>query len=232
MQVTVEQLQRILLLSGLDLDTLARLQSHAEVKSYSRGEVVLHEGDPLPAQLFTVLSGKLEIKKTTATGKDTIVRTICAGELISPPALISNFAASATIVAEQDCQILTIERAALLQMIQDTPEFALQIIAVLTQTIQSLHRVVHELASERAIVRLARFLQRSAITEGTELTEQGVWLRSRLPHSQIACSIGITYEECSRLFKQIQAIVHYSRGGKILVLDWAKLDAIGNGDTL
>jgi CRP/FNR family transcriptional regulator, cyclic AMP receptor protein len=232
MHVTVEQLQRILLLSGLDLDQLAPLQAHAVVKQYVRGETILYEGDRLPAQLFAVLSGRIEIKKTASTGKETILRTVRAGELIAPPALVGNFAASANIVAEQDCQILTIERTALLEMIQENPEFTLQIIAVLTEILQNLHQVVHGMASERAIVRLAKFIQKAALAEGVDVTEQGLRLRSHSSYYQIAGSIGITYEECVRLFKQIQTIVTYHRGGKILVLDQAKLDAIANGHTL
>jgi CRP-like cAMP-binding protein len=107
----------------------------------------------------------------------------------------------------------------------------LQIIAVLTERLQNLHQIVHGLASERAIVRLAQFIQAAAIAEGTNATEQGICLRSRLPYYQIARSIGITYEECVRLFKQIQTVVTYQRGGKIVVLDRAKLDAIANGNT-
>jgi hypothetical protein len=57
-------------------------------------------------------------------------------------------------------------------------------------------------------------------------------LRSPLPYYQIARSIGITYEECVRLFKPIQAIVHYSRGGKILILDQGKLEAIAQGESV
>jgi hypothetical protein len=87
------------------------------------------------------------------------------------------------------------------------------------------------MASERAIVRLAQFIQAAAIAEGTDVTEQGLQLRSRLPYYQIARSIGITYEECVRLFKQIQTIVTYHRGGKILMLDQARLEAIANGHT-
>ncbi|PSB27633.1 hypothetical protein C7B82_16270 [Stenomitos frigidus ULC18] len=56
-------------------------------------------------------------------------------------------------------------------------------------------------------------------------------LRSRLSYYQIARSIGITYEECVRLFKQIQTVVTYRRGGKLLVLDQAKLEAIANRQT-
>jgi CRP/FNR family transcriptional regulator, cyclic AMP receptor protein len=229
MRVTVEQLQQLPLFSGLDLDHLIQLQAHAVVKQYSCGEIILHEGDRLPAKLFAVLSGRIEIKKTAATGKETILRMLPAGELFAAPALFGDGVAPATVVAEQDCQILTIERTTLLEMIQNTPELALQIIAVLTERLQHLHQVVHGLASERAIVRLAQFIQSAAISEGTEETEQGLQLRSQLPYYQMARSIGITYEECVRLFKQMEAIVTYHRGGKILVLDPAKLAALANG---
>jgi CRP/FNR family transcriptional regulator, cyclic AMP receptor protein len=232
MQATVEQLQQISLFSGLNLAQLALLQTHAVVKQYSHGEIVLHEGDRLPAKLFAVLSGRIEIKKTAPTGKETILRMLPAGELFAAPALFGNNVAPATVVAEQDCQILTIERATLLEMIQNTPELALQIIAVLTERLQHLHQVVHGLASERAIVRLAQFIERAAIAEGTDVTEQGLQMRSRLPYYQIARSIGITYEECVRLFKQIQTVVTYHRGGKIVVLNQAKLAAIANGYTV
>ena len=230
MQVTVEQLQQLPLFSGLDLEQLIQLQAHAVVKQYLRGEIILHEGDRLPAKLFAVLSGRIEVKKTASTGKETILRTLRAGELFAAPALLGKDLAPATVIVEQDCQILTIERTVLLAMIQNAPELAWQIIAVLTERLQHLHQVVHGLASERAIVRLAQFIQAAAIAEGTDATQQGLQLRSRLPYYQIARSIGITYEECVRLFKQIQTVVTYQRGGKILVLDRGKLDAIAEGD--
>ncbi|WP_392535323.1 hypothetical protein [Nostoc sp. C117] len=58
-----------------------------------------------------------------------------------------------------------------------------------------------------------------AIAERTDVAEHRLQLRSRLPYYQIARSSGITYKECVRLFKQIQAVVTYHRSGKILVLD-------------
>lgn len=232
MQVTIEQLQQIPLLAELDRARLAQLQVHAVVKSYLPGEIILHEGDRLPAQLFAVLSGRIEVKKTASTGKETILRTLPAGELFAAPALLGNGLAPATVVAEQGSQILTIERTALLEVIHNAPDLALQIIAVLIERLQHLHQVVHGLASERAIVRLAQFIQQAAITEGTSVTQQGVLLRSRLPYYQIARSIGITYEECVRLFKQIQTVVHYSRGGQVLILDQAKLNAIAQGNAI
>lgn len=230
MPATVEQLQQIVILAEVAADRLARLQPDTVVRRYGRGEVVLHEGDRLPAQLFAVLSGRVAIKKTASTGKETLIRSLPAGELFAAPALFGNGTAPATVVAEQDCEILTIGRTALLGMIQQNPELALQIIAVLTERLQHLHQTVHGLASERAIVRLAQCIQTAAIAEGTETTADGLVLRSPLTYAQIAGSIGITYEECARLFKQIQGIVQYSRGGKIVVVDWEKLGAIAAGE--
>jgi CRP/FNR family cyclic AMP-dependent transcriptional regulator len=40
MQVSIEQLRQISLFSGLDLDQLVQLRTHAVVKQYLRGEII------------------------------------------------------------------------------------------------------------------------------------------------------------------------------------------------
>ncbi|WP_227789257.1 MULTISPECIES: hypothetical protein [unclassified Nodularia (in: cyanobacteria)] len=39
-----------------------------------------------------------------------------------------------------------------------------------------------------------------------------------------------TYEECLRLIKSLNSVVAYSRGGKIIILDSEKLEAIASGN--
>lgn len=226
MLATTEQLRQISIFSSIESDQLVQLQPDAAVKQYLRGEIVLHEGDRLPAKLFAVLSGAIQVKKTALTGKETILRTLPASEIFAAPSLFGDGISPATVVAQQECQILTIERAALLKLIQQTPEVAFKIIVVLTDRLQHLHNTVHGLASERAIVRLAQFIQTAAVDQGTDATDIGLCLRASLPYYQIARSIGITYEECVRLFKQIKPIVSYRRGGKIILLAPEKLYAI------
>ena len=48
----------------------------------------------------------------------------------------------------------------------------------------------------------------------------------KLTHHQIARSIGISYEECVRLFQKLKGIVIYKRGGKIIIQDWGKLESV------
>ncbi|MBW4622659.1 MAG: Crp/Fnr family transcriptional regulator [Cyanosarcina radialis HA8281-LM2] len=230
MPIAIEQLQQISILAGLEAEELVQLQPHAAVRSYQQGEIILHEGDRLPAKLFAVLSGTIEIKKIGSTGKETLLRKLSAGEPFAAPALFGDGISPATVVADRDCQILTIERTALLELIRQTPDVALRIFAVLTERLQHLHGIVHGLVSERAIVRLAQFVLSVARERGTQIVDDRVYLKASLSYYQIARSIGITYEECVRLFKQIQTVVSYQRGGKIALLDRERLNAIAEGE--
>ncbi|HAA32564.1 MAG TPA: cyclic nucleotide-binding protein, partial [Cyanobacteria bacterium UBA8553] len=211
------------------LPELEQLQFHTTVKNYQQGEMVMQEGDRLSTKLYTLLSGSLRITKTAATGKETILRTLLAGEMFAAPALFGNGIAPATVTAESNSQILTVERDALLEAIRQTPEIALRMLDVFNQRLQLLHDTVHGLVSERAIVRLAQFIVYFASRYGTKPTPAGKRLNVQLSYYQIARSIGITYEECVRLFKSIKLVVEYSRGGKITVLDEEALDAIASG---
>jgi CRP/FNR family transcriptional regulator, cyclic AMP receptor protein len=230
--ITPEQLQQISIFSDLGSDHLVCLQPHAAAKSYLRGEIVLHEGDRLPPKLFAVLTGIIQVKKTSSTGKETILRSLSVGEIFAIPSLFGDGISPATVVAEEACQILTVNRDALLEMLQKEPELGLRMIGILTERLQHLHTVVHGMASERAIVRLAQLIQMTAMEQGTDRTDKGLSLKVRLSYYHIARSIGITYEECVRLFKQIQSVVSYRRGGQILLLDEAGLEAIANGHIL
>lgn len=75
---------------------------------------------------------------------------------------------------------------------------------------------------------MARLLEYFASHYGTEQTPEGQELKVKLPYYRIARSIGITYEECVRLFKSLQGVVSYRRS-KITLLDLDALEKIANG---
>lgn len=200
------------------------------MQSYSKGEIVIHEGDRLPAKLYALLDGTLQVVKTATTGKETILRTLPAGEIFAAPALLGDGISPGMVTAECDSIILTIEREALLEAIRQTPEIAFQMLMVFNSRLQQLHDTVHGLVSERAIVRLARLIQYFTAQDGISISSSGGRLNSQISYYQIARSIGIIYEECVRIFKSIKSVVTYSRGGKITVLDPERLEAIANGE--
>lgn len=223
---SIAQLKQISIFQNLATTQLTNLIPYSYVREYEPNEIVMQEGDRLAQQLHALISGTLEIKKTAVNGKETVMRLIPAGELFAAPAIFGNGIAPATVICQVKSQVLTIDREALLKAISHTPEISLRILAVFNQRLQQLHNTVHGLISERAIVRLVRLIEYYRDRDGTHSLAEGDCLNIKLPYYQIARSIGITYEECVRLFKKLKGIVIYKRGGTIIVQDWEKLETV------
>ncbi len=222
------QLQQIPLFANLELSLLEQLAAKSKLTQYAMDEVVFHEEDELPACLHVLVSGSLRIAKIAESGKETILRILPAGEVFAAPALFGNGRAPGTATAIEPVTVLTLRREALLEGFSQNPELALHLLVVFNQRLQQLHNRVHGLVSERAIVRLVRYLEHFAADRGTEIVAEGERLRGKLTYYQIARSIGITYEECVRLFKQLQPAVTYQRGGIITILARQRLTAMVN----
>jgi len=230
MLATLDQLSQIQLFATLNNEEHQNLQPYTQIYFYQKGEIILHEGDDLAPQLYSLLIGSLQVTKIATTGKETVLRILTTGEIFAAPALVGNPIAPATVTAQSDCEILTVERSALLATIQEHPEIALLMLAVFNTRLQELHDTVHGLISERAIVRLARFIQHFADQYGVEVNPGGQKLKMKLPYYRLARSIGISYEECARLVKSLKLVLSYQRGGEIIILERDKLDAIAQGD--
>lgn len=229
MIVSIEQLAEVSVLKDLPIADLQTLQHHTVLHRYQKGEIVMLEGDSLFPKLYALLQGELRLTRIGTSGKETLFRTLVSPEIFAAPALVGNAIAPATVTAAMPSQVLTIEREALLQQIQKTPEIALRLLEIYNQRLQQMHQTIHDLISEQAIVRLAHLLQHHAQQFGTIHTPQGQQLNAKLSHHQIARSIGITYEECVRLFSQLKRVMAYHRGGKVEILDWETFESIANG---
>jgi CRP-like cAMP-binding protein len=229
MLVNSQTLETISFFKDLEPALLEQFAAHSCLKAYDTNEVVFHEGDPLSPCLYWLTSGSLRMTKLSESGKETILRLLWADAVFAAPALFGDGLAPATATAVEPIQVLTIEREALLTGFREDPELALHLLSIFNQRLQHLHNRVHGLVSERAIVRLIHYLEYFAASAGTKAVPQGQQLKAQLTYYQIARSIGITYEECVRLFKQLKAAVSYQRGGKITILDADELAAIANG---
>lgn len=222
---SIAQLQQVSIFQDLATTQLESLIPHSDIKEYQQNEIVIQEGDRLPEQLYALISGRLEIKKTADSGKETLIRLIPAGELFAAPAIFGNGVAPAMVISQVESQVLNIDRQALLQAISQSPEISLRILEVFNQRLQQLHHTVHGLISERAMVRLIKLIEYYRDRDGTYSVPEGDRLNIKLPYYQIARSIGITYEECVRLFAKLKGIAIYQRGGIIIIKDWGKLQA-------
>ena len=225
MLATVEQLQQLGILQFLSEENLQQLQPHAEIRQFQKNEMVMIEGDSLPACLFALLEGKLQIQKTADTGKETVMRVIRAGQIFAAPAMFGNQIAPATAIAQEAATVVKIDKTAILDAIGTNPEIALRILETFNQRLQHLHETVHGLISERAIARLARLILYHGKEYGTTSKTEGDLINVQLSYYQMARMIGITYEECIRLIKKMSQAITYHRGGTLIIHNWQSLES-------
>ncbi|MGD1850338.1 MAG: Crp/Fnr family transcriptional regulator [Cyanophyceae cyanobacterium] len=229
MEITTKKLAQIFLFSSLSQEDLESVRDYIRTRKYLRKEIIFHEGDRLLAQLHIVLDGQLIVQKSSSTGKETVLRQLLAGEIFAAPALFGDGIAPATVTALEDSTIITIEREVLLDQIQSQPEIALKILSCFNQRLQEMHFTIHGLISERAVVRIIRLIQYKVNRYGFEPENPGKCLKVKLPYQQISRMVGITYEECVRIFKkELSSAIDYERGGKITIKDYEKFNTLAS----
>ena len=231
MRATVRQLESVIVFSDLETAVLSELSSVSAVKSYKKNEIVIHEGDSFLVAFHAILEGDLLVQKISTSGKETNLRKLMTGEMFAAPALFGNGIAPGTVIALKDSKIVTIDKKDLLKAIQIEPEIALKILRYFNQRLQEMHQTIHDLVSEKAVVRLTRLIHYTAYRYGTRETSEGTRMNTKLPHQQMARMVGITYEECVRIVgKNLDGIVNYDRGGIITIVDASALESIAFGD--
>lgn len=212
---------------GLDETELRPLTSNARIRPCDASEVLFREGDPLEPALRLLLHGGLEIRKSAASGKETVVRLIRPGEIFAVAALFDRKVAPGTVVASEKSQVLEIRQEDIQAHVAENPGIAMKLLVTFAQRLRETQDALHAVVSERARTRLACLILRILDREGGIRVPAGLQLKTKLPHGTLSRMVGITYEECVRLIRdwcQSPAILRYERGGTITVLDRARLE--------
>lgn len=224
----VELLAQQGLFNGLPVPTLKALVVAGRTSRHAQGAYVFHEGERRPPGLNVLLTGCLQISKLASSGKETIMRLIRPGEMFGSLVLFGEPVMPATALVLEEAQVFSIERDRFLALTKDRPELALVIMQSLCERLLDTQNRLHAMASERAPNRLAQVLVQEARREGIG---GGVELQERLSYKQLAQMCGITYEETVRIMRGwVEAgYLTYQRGGRITLLDFARLSQLAAG---
>lgn len=104
--------------------------NETDPKHFKAGERIFKEGEA-GDYMYGVIEGEVEIRKD---GK--VVDTIVAGGIFGEMALIDHTGRSAEAVAKTDCKTAQISEKRFYFLVQQTPNFALHLMRVLTDRIR------------------------------------------------------------------------------------------------
>jgi CRP/FNR family cyclic AMP-dependent transcriptional regulator len=212
--VSTAVLKAVPLFSGFPEDQLRVLATVVGRKSVPRTTTIMGAGDPTDS-LYIVLSGRLKVMMGDADGKEVILSIIGPGEFFGEMGLIDDSPRSASVVAIEPCELLSIAKRDFKKCLEQNFEMAMAVMRGLVKRLRDADRKIGSLALLDVYGRVARLL----IDMAENVDGQKV-VTKRLPKQDIAKMIGASREMVSRVMKDLQMGGYIEvRGQSIIVRD-------------
>jgi len=213
-QVSTAVLKAIPLFASCPDEQLRSLTPVVARKSVARGAVVLAAGD-LTDSLYIVLSGRLKVMMSDTEGKEVILSILGPGEFFGEMGLIDDSPRSASVLAIEACELLSISKRDFKKSLAENFEMTMAVMRGLVRRLRDADRKIGSLALLDVYGRVARLL-----LDMSETVNGQKMVTKRLPKQDIAKMIGASREMVSRVMKDLQMGGYIEmRGSSILLRD-------------
>jgi CRP/FNR family cyclic AMP-dependent transcriptional regulator len=142
---------------------LATVNGGRTISKYRKDQIIFSQGNPADA-VFYIQKGKVKITVVSEQGKEAVVAILGPDEFCGEGCLTGQPRRMATAVAMTECEIMRLEKAAMVRVIHEEPAFSEMFVAhLLARTIRVEEDLVDQLfnSSEkrlaRALLLLANF---------------------------------------------------------------------------
>ncbi len=109
------------------------LSRSSDFRDISAGTVIFSQGDP-GDMMYVIKQGEVEISHNGQ-----VFEVAGAGNIIGEMALIDHSPRSATATAKTDCQIVPVDNKRFVYMVQETPNFALKVMKVMSERLRTMN---------------------------------------------------------------------------------------------
>ncbi|HCR16840.1 MAG TPA: Crp/Fnr family transcriptional regulator [Candidatus Latescibacteria bacterium] len=216
-----ELLKRVSLFEGLNDEELSTLSQVALPRLFPKDRVVImaeDEGDTL----FVISTGQVKVSIVSEDGREVILSMLGKGNFFGEMSLLDGHPRSANVTTMQETELLMLRRADFLRLIQNKPQIAVKLLAVLASRLRKTDRKIKGLALSDVTGRITQTLLQLAEEQGST-TPEGVLIHNRPTHQDLANMSGTTRETVSRVLKRLESQGYIVHKGKDLLIVGADL---------
>jgi CRP-like cAMP-binding protein len=212
-----ELLRTVPIFSELDdksIDELSRLTTR---RCIEKDAVVFFENDPGDS-FFMILSGRIKVTILGDDGREVILSILGSGDFFGELALLDDEPRSATAMAIEPTELLSLTRADFDGVLKDNWTIMPALIQVLASRLRHANHQISTLALLDVYGRVANVILEMAREEGRRLKDGRVVFR-RATHQEIANRIGTSRETVTRMLKDLerQELIHVK--GREMILE-------------
>ena len=185
------------LLASLPPGSLTILAGTARRRSYRRGEVIFHQGDPGDALHF-LTHGRVKVVLDAETGEEAVIAILGPGDCFGELALIDGEPRSATVMTLEPVQTVSLFRSDFMTFIRDNVQVAERLMVALAGTIRRADESMADLVFLDLQGRLAKKLLELADAHGHDING-AVEIELPLTQEDLAAMIGATRASVNKL---------------------------------
>ena len=211
------------LFAGLPARDLEHIAAVTVIKSLEKGEYLFREGQAAGG-FYIVQRGSVNVHRVNAVGREQIIHVFRAGESFAEAALATDAGYPADARALEPTQVLLVQKAGILALLQRQPELALRMLGSMSSHLRVLVGQLEDLALKDVETRLANWLtKRCPDPEG----ERPVRIELTMTKHVLAAELGTVSETFSRTLAKFREQRLISVTGKVVtVLSPVRLNAL------
>jgi CRP/FNR family cyclic AMP-dependent transcriptional regulator len=210
--VSTTVLKSVPMFGSFPEDQLRALAAMVMRRSAPRGSAIMRAGDPVDS-LYIVISGRLKVMMGEADGKEVILSILGPGEFFGEMGLIDDNPRSATVVAIEPCELLSVSKPAFKKCLVENVALAMAVMRVLVRRLREADRKIGSLAMLDVYGRVARLL----LDLSENVNGQKV-VTKRLTKQDIARMVGASREMVSKVMKDLETSGYFEVRGSTIVL--------------
>jgi CRP/FNR family transcriptional regulator len=219
----INSLRGCQLFAGLPPDDLGAVAGITVLKPLDKGAYLFREGDAA-CGFYVVQKGAINVHRVNAAGKEQVIHIFRTGESFAEATLATQTGYPADARAVEPSQVLLVEKAGFVRLLQHRPELALRMLAAMSLHLRALVGQLEDLTLKDVETRLANWLVKRC---GNATGEKPVTIQLTMPKRVLAAELGTVSETFSRTLAKFreQGLVQ-ARGKSLTVVSPAKLIAL------
>ena len=210
----IELLKSVSLFCDLNLDELGYISEKMVSKRFKSGNLIFLE-ESEGKNLFFVIEGSVKVTRLSKEGREVILAMLNAGDFFGEMSLLDGESRSANVIALENTEVLSLNRNDFLDVLNDYPKIAIQLLKEMTSRLRKSDRQIVSLSLSDAEKRIALCIVRFADEQG--IIKNGEVTIPKIPIQQdIANMAGTSRETVSRAMSLLSEEKYIKRNGKEL----------------
>ncbi|GIW22874.1 MAG: Crp/Fnr family transcriptional regulator [Candidatus Sericytochromatia bacterium] len=181
-------------LNNNDLEQIANICSE---RFFEKGKIIFYEED-LGTSFYIIVSGQVKIVMVSNEGKEHILGLLKERDFFGEISLLDGEPRSATAIALEDTETITITRDDFTRLLRSNPDISLKIMFTLCKRLRKADKQVESLAFLSAQGRVARVILDLADERGEE-KDNKIVIYHRMTRQELANIAGTSRETLTRV---------------------------------